>query len=75
MLGYVREYTPSIWPGLALHAAFNATTLQLVFTGATPQGKAPDIPMFAAVTGCVLSVLLFRVVKRLALAAPAVSGS
>ncbi len=71
VLGYVREYTHSIWPGLALHAAFNATTLQLVFTGATPDGKTPDIPFYAAVTGCVLSVLLFRVVRRLALSAPA----
>lgn len=70
VLGYVREYTRSIWPGLALHAAFNATTLQLVFSGAAPDGKTPDIPLYAAFTGCVLSVLLFRVVRRLALSLP-----
>ncbi len=71
VLSQVREYTHSIWPGLALHAAFNATTLQLVFAGATPDGKSPEIPLFAAVTGCVLSVLLFRVVRRLARSTPA----
>ncbi|MEO7036859.1 MAG: type II CAAX endopeptidase family protein [Polyangiaceae bacterium] len=71
VLTQVREYTHSVWPGLALHAAFNATTLQFVFTGATPDGKAPDIPLYTAVTGCVLSVLLFRAVRRLALSAPA----
>lgn len=71
VLGYVREYTGSIWPGLALHAAFNATTLQLVFMGASPDGKTPDIPVSIAITGTVLSVLLFRVVRRLARSAPA----
>ncbi|MEP7051943.1 MAG: type II CAAX endopeptidase family protein [Pseudomonadota bacterium] len=70
VLGYVREYTRSVWPGLALHAAFNATTLQLVFSGATPDGKTPDIPLYAAVTGCALSVILLGVVRRLALSTP-----
>ena len=67
-LGQVREQSGSIWPGLALHAAFNASTLSFVFAGATPGGKSPDFPLFAAVSGCVLSVLLLGLVRRLALA-------
>jgi membrane protease YdiL (CAAX protease family) len=64
-LGQVREQSGSIWPGLALHAAFNASTLSFVFVGAAPAGKPPDFPLFAAISGCVLTVLLLGLVRRL----------
>jgi membrane protease YdiL (CAAX protease family) len=64
-LGQVREQSGSIWPGLALHAAFNATTLSFVFTGSAVSGKPPDFPLFAAISGCVLTILLFGLVRRL----------
>jgi membrane protease YdiL (CAAX protease family) len=64
-LGEVRERSGSIWPGLALHAAFNASTLSFVFAGAAPNGKPPDFPLFAAISGCALTVLLLGLVRRL----------
>jgi membrane protease YdiL (CAAX protease family) len=64
-LGEVRERSGSIWPGLALHAAFNASTLSFVFAGAAPNGKPPDFPLFAAISGCALTLLLLGLVRRL----------
>jgi membrane protease YdiL (CAAX protease family) len=66
-LGEVREQTGSIWPGVALHGAFNAATLGLVFSGAAPEGKPPPMPIFIAVFGCLGSVALLSVVRTLAL--------
>ena len=66
-LADVREHTGSIWPGLALHAAFNAATLALVFAGDAPAGKAPAMPALFAVSGCALSVALLVLVRTLAL--------
>jgi hypothetical protein len=65
VLGQVREQSGSIWPGLALHAAFNASTLSFVFAGAASTGKPPDFPPFAAISGCALSLLLSLLVGRL----------
>ena len=67
VLGEVRERTGSIWPGIALHAAFNGATLWLVFSGGAPTGKPPAMPPFVAVFGCVASVLLLALVRQLAL--------
>jgi membrane protease YdiL (CAAX protease family) len=64
-LGEVREQSGSLWPGLALHAAFNASTLSFVFAGAAPSGKPPDFPLFAAISGCALTILLLGLVRRL----------
>jgi membrane protease YdiL (CAAX protease family) len=66
-LGQVRELTGSIWPGVALHGAFNAATLLVVFLGGAPQGKPPPMPFLSAFSGCVSTALLFVWVRRLAL--------
>jgi membrane protease YdiL (CAAX protease family) len=66
-LGEVRESTGSVLPGIALHAAFNAATLAVVFSGSAPQGKPPPMPLLVAVFGCVGSALLLALVRRLAL--------
>ena len=63
-IGEVRERTGSIWPGFAVHAAFNATTLAAVFSGATPEGKPPPIPMLPAVFGCAVALSLLAAVRR-----------
>lgn len=60
----VRERTRSIWPGLAVHAAFNATTLAAVFGGATPEGKPPPIPLLPAAVGCALTLALLLAFRR-----------
>ncbi len=59
----VRERTGSIWPGLAVHAAFNATTLAAVFSGAAPDGKPPPIPVLPAVLGCALTLALLFAIR------------
>jgi membrane protease YdiL (CAAX protease family) len=64
-LGQIRERTASLWPGLALHAAFNATTLSYVFSGAATPGSPPAFPLLAALTGCTLSILLVLLIHRL----------
>jgi membrane protease YdiL (CAAX protease family) len=66
-LAEVRERSGSIWPGVALHAAFNGATLSVVFSGSSPGGKPPPMPVFAAVFGCVVCALLLAWVRRLAL--------
>jgi hypothetical protein len=60
----VRERTRSLWPGLAVHAAFNATTLAAVFSGATPEGKPPPIPLLPAAIGCALVLALIGAVRN-----------
>jgi membrane protease YdiL (CAAX protease family) len=66
-LGDVREHSGSIWPGIALHGAFNAATLGLVFSGSAPEGKPPAMPIFVAVFGCVGSLALVFALRVLAL--------
>jgi membrane protease YdiL (CAAX protease family) len=66
-IGDVRERTGSIWPGMALHAAFNATTLLAVFQGDTPDGKSPQMPFLMAFIGCTGTALLLALARRLAL--------
>jgi membrane protease YdiL (CAAX protease family) len=66
-LGEARELSGSIWPGIALHGAFNAATLAVVFAGAAPAGKPPPIPVFGAIFGCAASALLFWLLRTLAL--------
>ncbi|MES1174282.1 MAG: CPBP family intramembrane glutamic endopeptidase [Myxococcales bacterium] len=63
----VREHTGSIWPGLALHAAFNGATLAIVFAGDAPAGKPPPMPALFALSGCALSFALLVLVRTLAL--------
>jgi membrane protease YdiL (CAAX protease family) len=67
VIGDVREHTGSIWPGLALHAAFNSATLAVVFAGAAPSGKPPPMPAFFAISGCAICFGLFVLVRTLAL--------
>ncbi len=69
-LGQVREQTGSVWPGVALHSAFNATTLAAIFQGALPKGNPPPIPVSVAVLGCLLALGLFLLVRSLALSSP-----
>ena len=66
-LGQVREQSGSVWPGVALHAAFNAVTLGLVFSGHAAQGKPPPMPVLVAILGCVVTALLLGLVRSLAL--------
>ena len=66
-IGDVREQTGSIWPGFALHAAFNAATLAVVFAGDAKAGEPPPIPAILAVSGVALSVVLLVLVRTLAL--------
>ncbi|HEX3774199.1 MAG TPA: type II CAAX endopeptidase family protein [Polyangiaceae bacterium] len=66
-LGEVRERSGSIWPGVALHAAFNGATLAAIFSGASPDGKPPRMPVFAALFGCLICILLLGTARRLAL--------
>ncbi len=69
-LGQVREQTGSVWPGFALHAAFNSTTLVAVFQGALPSGNPPPIPVFVAIFGCALALGLSLLMRSLALSSP-----
>jgi membrane protease YdiL (CAAX protease family) len=67
VLGQVREQTGSIWPGFALHAAFNSATLAAVFSGVAPEGKPPPMPILVAFCGCALTLALLALVRSLAL--------
>ena len=62
VLGELRRHSGSIWPGVALHAAFNATTLVFVFTQrpveVKPQGGSWPLAVGGGVL-CVLGVWLF----------------
>jgi membrane protease YdiL (CAAX protease family) len=73
VLGQVREQTGSIWPGVALHGAFNAATLGLVFSGTGLDGKPPPMPVSTALLGCLATVALLVLVHRVALASRATS--
>ena len=66
VIGDVRERSGSIWPGLALHAAFNSATLAVVFSGNLPSGKPPPMQPAFAVLGCVLSAALLVLAHRIA---------
>jgi uncharacterized protein len=70
-IGDVREHSGSIWPGFAVHAAFNGTTLWAVFLGAAPDGSPPRMPFLAALIGCAGTALLLSAVRRLALSSRA----
>lgn len=67
VMGDVREYSGSVWPGFALHAAFNSATLAVVFTGGAPDGSPPAVPAWFSVAGTALTVALVALVRRLAL--------
>lgn len=67
VIGAVRELSGSIWPGLAVHAAFNSATLAVVFVGKAPLGKPAPLPASLAVSGCALTIGLFVWVRALAL--------
>jgi membrane protease YdiL (CAAX protease family) len=71
VLGLVRERSGSVWPGVALHGAFNAATLAVVFAGGAADGKPPRMPLATAVLGCVATVLLLLQVLRFASASRA----
>jgi membrane protease YdiL (CAAX protease family) len=66
VIGLVRERSGSVWPGVALHGAFNAATLTVVFAGDAADGKPPHLPLATAVLGCAAAALLLRWVLRLA---------
>ncbi len=65
VLAQVREQTGSIWPGVALHGAFNAATLAVVFSGAAPGGKPPALPIWVAALGCLVTLALGLLVRAL----------
>ena len=68
VIGYVREWSGSIWPGVLLHAAFNGITLALAFHGELPGGHPRNLPIFGAISGCFLSFALLALLRRFALA-------
>lgn len=62
VLGELRRHAGSIWPGVGLHAAFNAATLLFVFITRPTEVKAQDASWQAALVGalcCGLGVWLF----------------
>jgi len=61
----LRERSGSIWPSLALHAAFNSLTLLGVFSGLAPTGRPPPVPPLVAVLACLAAAALFRQMQRI----------
>jgi membrane protease YdiL (CAAX protease family) len=62
VLGELRRKAGSIWPGVCLHAAFNAATLLFVFVTRPREVKAAEASWQAAVGGallCALGIWLF----------------
>ena len=57
-LGEVRELSGSIWPGFALHSAFNSATLSVVFSGGSVDGAPPRMPLAVVIVGCAGSAAL-----------------
>lgn len=70
VIGAVRELSGSIWPGFIVHAAFNSATLAVIFAGGAPRGKSPTLPALVALSGCVLTLALLVLLRRLALSSP-----
>jgi len=57
VLGELRRHSGSIWPGIALHAAFNAATLLVIFV-ARPTEIKPDTSSWQlALSGALLSAV------------------
>jgi len=71
-LALVRKASRSILPGYLLHAAFNATTLLLVWSDTDPLGSAVPAWPLASVAALVSSLLLarFALVARAEVSAP-----
>ena len=63
-IGDMRERSGSIWPGFALHAAFNSMTLAAVFSGQVPKGTPPPMPLAVAFMGCAFSAVLLVLARR-----------
>jgi membrane protease YdiL (CAAX protease family) len=57
VLGVLRRQSRSIWPGVALHAAFNAITLLHVFIKRPTEPEVPNIPWQVAAGMTALSLL------------------
>jgi membrane protease YdiL (CAAX protease family) len=66
LMAEVREQSGSIWPGLALHAGFNSVTLLGVFSGLSPSGKPPPVPLWIAFLSCLAAASLLRLMRRIA---------
>jgi membrane protease YdiL (CAAX protease family) len=66
-LGEVRECSGSIWPGIALHGAFNGTTLAAIFWGVAPNGTPPPLSLGSATLGLVTTAVLLQLTRRFAL--------
>lgn len=56
VLGELRRRGASVWPAVALHAAFNATTLLFVFITRPTEVKPEEGSWPLALMGCVLTV-------------------
>ncbi|RYZ05736.1 MAG: CPBP family intramembrane metalloprotease [Myxococcales bacterium] len=56
VLGELRRRAASVWPGIALHAAFNATTLLFVFITRPSEVKPQESSWPLALMGSVLTV-------------------
>lgn len=66
VLGVLRLQSRSIWPGVALHGAFNAITLLHVFVERPTEPKVPDVPWPLAASLGALSVLGIWLFGRIA---------
>ena len=65
-LSHLRYLSGSLWPGFALHASFNGTTLLAVFSGKAPQTPAPEMSLMVVLSGWVISGGLWWLAQRLA---------
>jgi membrane protease YdiL (CAAX protease family) len=63
-LGYVRALSGSLWPGVLLHGAFNASTLALAWVGPKAVDLSASLPFVLGST--LLALLLIALSARLA---------
>jgi membrane protease YdiL (CAAX protease family) len=69
-LSYVRIASGSLWPGFALHAGFNLTTLATVFYERVPTGRPPPMPWVIVAVGWGMSALILVAIHKLVIHTP-----
>lgn len=63
-LGYVRALSGSLWPGVVVHGAFNASTLALAWIG--PKAEDFSVSLWAVVGSTLAALVLLAISARLA---------
>ena len=64
LLGWLRFQTQSLWPCFLLHAAFNATTLLVLFASPKQENLAPVPSVTALAAGLALTLLAAFAIKQ-----------